>query len=153
MFVQATTSLVTGKLTLKAGTWVGILTYSRCPREGNLTEPPMPNAKKGPREREFDPKVLLKGGEIDIWLCKKNQIVLHSRPQSFSLLRMTKGEKSSGEACVRVTCSCDWFSGETIQMHPIGSFSLLYAKCFSVLKFVVAVGKKSAPNLHMSNGF
>ena len=36
---------------------------------------------------------------------------------------MTEGEKSSGEACVRI--SCDWFSGKTMQMHPIGSF--LYA--------------------------
>ena len=30
--------------------------------------PPMSDAKKGPQGREFDPKVLLKGGEIDIWL-------------------------------------------------------------------------------------
>ena len=38
-----------GKLTSKAGTWVGTLTYSRCPREGNLTEPPTSDAKKYPR--------------------------------------------------------------------------------------------------------
>ena len=33
---------------------------------------------------------------------------------------MTEGEKSSGEACVRVRC--DWMSGKTMQMHPIGLF-------------------------------
>ena len=44
----------------------------------------------------------------------------HSRPQSSSLLRMTDGEKSSGELSPKV-CS-DWFMIETIKPSLIGQF-------------------------------
>jgi len=45
----------------------------------------------------------------------------HSRPQSSSLLRMTDGEKSSGELGQKV-CS-DWFIIETIKTFLIGQFT------------------------------
>ena len=53
-----------GKLTSKAGTWVGILTYSRCPREGNLAKPPTSDAKKDPRGRNLTQKCCSGEGKL-----------------------------------------------------------------------------------------
>ena len=63
-------------------------------------------------------------------------IEAQSRPQSPSLLRMTEGEKSSGEPWN--TCLSYWFSRKTKNTHMIGSF--YFARKWKVCLVLLSAG-------------